>query len=77
MEIIFSRHAKLKIEERRIPRQMVIGAVRFPDARRPGQNLRQELYKRFRGLYLKVVIKKEREKIIVITAHLVVKIKNK
>ena len=53
----------------------VVAVVRFPDIRKPGQNLREELYKRFGKIYLKVVIKQERSKAIVITAHLVAKVK--
>lgn len=76
MNIVFSRHARLKLEQRRIPAQVVLGAVRFPDVRMPGRNSREELYKAFRGIYLKVVIKELPLKTIVITAHLIAKLKN-
>lgn len=75
MHIIFSRHASEKLEQRRIPRQIVIGVVRFPDLRVPGRGVREELYKRFRGIYLKVVIRQRGETIVVITAHLVARVK--
>ncbi len=76
MEIVFSRHAKLKIVQRRIPMRAVIEVVRFPELRTSGYNLREELYRKFRNIYLKVVIKVKQKKIVVITAHLVAKVKN-
>lgn len=77
MDIIFSRHAKLKIIQRKIPMRAVVAVVHFPDVRMPGQNLREELYKRFGKIYLKVVIKQKQSKTVIITAHLVAKVKNK
>ncbi|OHB19137.1 MAG: hypothetical protein A2666_05360 [Parcubacteria group bacterium RIFCSPHIGHO2_01_FULL_47_10b] len=76
MDIVFSRHAKLKIVQRKIPMRAVIAVVRFPEFRADGYNPREELYKKFRNIYLKVVIKRKRNKIIVITTHLVAKVKN-
>ena len=76
MEIIFSRHAKLKIVQRKIPMKAVIAVVKFPEFSRHGYNLREELCKKFRNIYLKVVIKRKQDKIIIITAHLVAKVKN-
>ena len=76
MEIIFSRHAKLKIVQRKIPIRAVIAVVRFPKFKTRGYNLSEELYKKFRNIYLKVVIKRKQDRIIVITAHLVAKVKN-
>ena len=76
MEIIFSRHAKLKIVQRKIPIRAVIAVVRFPEFKTRGYNLSEELYKKFRNIYLKVVIKRKQDRIIVITAHLVAKVKN-
>lgn len=35
MEIIFSRHAKLKIVQRKIPMRAVIAVVRYPEFRNP------------------------------------------
>ena len=49
----------------------VIAVVKFPDFSTAGYNFREELYKKFRGIYLKVVIKRKRNKIVIITAHLV------
>ncbi len=76
MRVIFSRHALLKMEQRNIPRHAVVAAVRFPDLRRPTYKTREEVYKRVRAIYLKVVIKQTAETIRVITAHLVAKVKN-
>lgn len=74
MNIIFSRHARVKMAQRRIPAAVVIGAVRFPDIRMPGRSGREELFKKFRSIYLKVIIKEARGKIIVVTAHLIAKV---
>lgn len=74
MNIVFSRHARVKMTQRRIPAAVVIGAVRFPDIRMPGRSGREELFKKFRGIYLKVVVKETVTKVIVVTAHLVAKL---
>jgi hypothetical protein len=73
MTITFSRHALEKMAQRRIPRSVVVGVVRQPDFRIPGYNLREQLFKKFRGIFLKVVIKRLPKKAIVITTHLVAK----
>ena len=54
----------------------VIEVIRFPEFHTSGYNLREELYRKFRTIYLKVVIKRKQARIIVITAHLVAKVKN-
>ena len=74
MNIVFSRHAKAKMIQRSIPASIVIGAVRFPDFRFPGRSGRKELYKSFRKIYLKVIIKETAIRVIVVTAHLVAKV---
>ena len=77
MEIIFSQHAKAKIEQRKIPMRAVVAVVQSPDFKKAGYNFREELYKKLRKVYLKVVVKYRQGKVIVITAHLVAKVKNK
>lgn len=74
MNIVFSRHARTKMAQRRIPASIVIGAVRFPDFRFPGRSGREELYKSFRKIYLKVIVKETVAKVIVVTAHLLAKV---
>ena len=76
MKIVFSRHALEKMGKRRIPRSFVVGVIRFPDLQTPGYNSREQLFKRFRGVYLKVVIKRLYDKIVVVTTFLVAKVGN-
>ncbi|HCB35513.1 MAG: hypothetical protein A2W52_03330 [Candidatus Taylorbacteria bacterium RIFCSPHIGHO2_02_49_25] len=76
MKIVFSDHALLKMEQRKIPRSVVIVAVQFPNFRIPGYNFREQVFKKFKGIYLKVVIKRLKQEIIVVTAHLVARVKN-
>lgn len=75
MLIIFTRHAIIKLGQRKINRQFVIEAVRNPDIIRPSYNYREELYRKFNKNYLKVVIKKRKNDVLILTAHWVAKIK--
>ena len=77
MLIIFSRHALVKLEQRKISRQFVIETIKNPQLLRPSYDFREELYKKFAKNYLKVVIKKVKGKIVVVTMHWVEKSKNK
>ena len=77
MSIIFSLHAELKIEQRKIPRQYVVQTIDNPNFEKPAHDLRTELYRKFGKNYLKVVIKREASNIIVVTAHWVAKVKNR
>ena len=77
MLIIFSRHALVKLEQRKISKQFVLETINNPELTRPSYGFRQELYRKFSKNYLKVVVKKTKEKIIVVTMHWVVKTKNK
>ena len=77
MNIVFSLHAELKIKQRQMSRPYIIQTVTDPDFEKPGRSLRVELYRKFGENYLKVVIKREAIKIIVITTHWVAKLKNK
>ena len=76
MKIVFSRHALEKMAQRKIPRSVVVGVVQHPNFRNPGYNLREQLFKRFKGIYIKVVVKRLREKIVIVTAHLVATMKD-
>ncbi|MFH1170664.1 MAG: DUF4258 domain-containing protein [Candidatus Vogelbacteria bacterium] len=77
MKIIFSPHAILKIEQRKLSRQLIIETIVRPNFNRPSYGLREELYREFGKNYLKVVIKRESDQIIVVTAHWVASLKNK
>ena len=77
MLIIFSRHALVKLEQRKISKQFVLETLKNPQLVRPSYDFREELYKKFAKNYLKVVIKKVKGKIIVVTMHWVAKSKNK
>lgn len=77
MLIIFSKHAREKLEQRKIGRQLVLATVRSPELIRQSYSFREELYKKFLRRYLKVVVKKSRNRTIVVTAHWVAKTKNK
>ena len=77
MLIIFSRHAVIKLEQRKINKQFVLETIKSPQLVRPSYGFRQELYRRFAKNYLKVVIVKTKLRIIVVTMHWVAKTKDK
>ena len=77
MLIVFSKHALIKLEQRNISKHFVIETVKNPQLIRPSYDFREELYKRFAKNYLKVVIKKTKVKIIIVTMHWVARIDNK
>jgi len=77
MEIIFSRHAKLKILQRKISEKFITKTIKNPDFETPSYNFRTELFKNFGKNFLKVIVRKEGDKIVVITTHWVEKIKKK
>lgn len=74
MRIVFSDHARVKMEQRKIPRSFAIDTVTAPEIETPSYNFRIELYKKFGKNYLKVVIKHDDDSIVVITVHWVEKI---
>ena len=73
MEIHFSDHALFKIGQRKISISFVRKVVLSPDMRKPGNYPREEWYSRFGVRYLKVVIVREPNKVVVVTAHWVKK----
>lgn len=77
MLIIFSRHALIKLEQRKINKQFVLETIRNPHLVRPSYGLREELYRKFAKNHLKVVVKKNKGKIIIVTMHWVAKAKDK
>lgn len=74
MEIRFSDHALFKLEQRKIQVSLVRTAVSSPDFRMQGNYPREEWYRRFGARYLKVVIVREPNQIVVVTAHWVKKV---
>jgi hypothetical protein len=75
MQIIFTKHALIKLEHRKINRQFVLETVKNPELIRPTYNQRQELYRKFGKIYMKVVVRKINEIALVITMHWVAKTK--
>ncbi len=76
MKIIFSNHANIKIVQRKISRKFILETIDNPDLKRFSRGSREEFYKKFTKNHLKVVIKKDLTKIIVVTVHWVAKTKN-
>ena len=77
MLIVFTKHLKIKLEQRKINKQFVVETVKNPDLVRPTYSFREELYKKFGKHYLKVIIKRKKGHIIVLTTHWVAKTKDK
>lgn len=77
MKIVFSPHAVLKIEQRGLSRRDIIESVTNPGFTRLSYGLREELYKIFGRNYLKVIVKREEDKIIIITAHWLARFRDK
>jgi DNA-binding NtrC family response regulator len=77
MSIIFTKHFLIKLRQRKINRQFVFETIKNPNLTRPTYGFREELYRKFGKFYLKVVIKRRKEHIIVLTTHWVAKNKNR
>jgi len=67
--MIFTRHALLKMGRRNLSQEIVADTVRFPEVIRESWGGRKECYRRYGRVYLKVIIKRERTVILVLTAH--------
>ena len=67
--IIFTNHALIKLKQRRIPKIVVKRTLKSPDYKFSSYSERQIAYKKFDKIYLKVIYKKERDNIIVITQY--------
>lgn len=74
MEIHFSDHAILKMLQRKISISFARKVVLSPDIRKPGNYPCEEWYRRFGIRYLKVVLVRELERIVVVTVHWVKKV---
>ena len=75
MKVVFSDHAKLKIEQRKLSEKKILETVKFPDFMKPSYSLREERYKNFGKNWLKAVVIKEKGTIVVITAQWIAKVK--
>lgn len=77
MKIIFSKHSLLKIEHRGLEKSKVLETVEFPDFIQPSYNFREERYRLYSKNHLKVVVKIESPRIVVVTAHWVARVSGK
>jgi len=77
MLIIFTKHAIIKLKQRKINRQFVLEVVKNPELIRPTYGFREELYRKFGKYYLKVVIKRRKESVLVLTQHWIAKTRDK
>lgn len=68
MEIRFTKHALERLIERKITPAQVLRTIRKPDIKTE-EDGQTAVYQRFGRLALKIVIKKEKEEIRVITVH--------
>lgn len=75
MKIIFSNHSEIKIEQRKLSKELINKTVINPNFIIPSHGNRERAYKKFGKNYLEVVFIKEKELIIIITAHWVAKFK--
>jgi hypothetical protein len=73
--IIFTKHALLKLKQRRISKEAVAETLKSPDYTCSGYSERTIGYKKFDTLYLKVIYKIENHNVIVITQYWTEKIK--
>ena len=69
MNIIFSKHSLIKLGHRSISQEKTIQALQYPDYIFPSYSGRKTAYKKFGKIYLKVIFKREKGDIIVITQH--------
>lgn len=77
MKIIFSKHALLQIKQRDLDKTKVLATIEKPDFVEPSYNFREERYKLYTKNHLKVIVKIEESRIVVVTAHWVAKHKTK
>ena len=69
MNMVFSDHALLKMEQRTLSKRMVIVVIKKPDRVEYTYIGREALFKKFRKRSLKVVIVREHSTIVVVTTH--------
>jgi hypothetical protein len=77
MKIVFSQHALLQIKHRSLEKEKVLLTVKNPDFISQSYNFREERYRLFTKNHMKVVVRLEKDMILVVTAHWVAKPKVK
>ena len=77
MKIVFTQHALLQIKQRSLLKDQVTKTITAPDMVSLSYGFREERYKKYGKLYMKVIVQEEVDKVLVITAHLVAKPKSK
>lgn len=73
MKIKYTGHAREMLVFRRIKKEQVEATVKEPDDKSIGKSGKDVLYKKFGKIYLKVVISKEKDDVVVITEHWIAK----
>jgi hypothetical protein len=73
MHIEFSDHAALKIRQRKLSREKILATITHPDFMKQSYSLREELFKDFGKNHMKVVVLREKDTVVIVTAHWVVK----
>ena len=69
MNIVFSKHSLLKLGHRGVSREKVVRTLEIPDYILPSYADRMRAYKKFGKLYLKIVFKREKGDILVVTQY--------
>ncbi|HEY4478874.1 MAG TPA: DUF4258 domain-containing protein [Candidatus Paceibacterota bacterium] len=69
MKIVFSTHALTKLKQRNIDKRLVLDTIRAPQFKRPAHQFREERIKYFGRNWLRVVVVKEGDTFVVVTAH--------
>ncbi len=73
MKIKYTKHALEMLAFRGIKKDQVEATIKNPDDKEKGKNNKDIRYKNFGANYLKVVIVKEKDDVIVITNHWIAK----
>ncbi len=77
MKIVFSKHSLLQIKQRDLDKAKVFATIEQPDFVEPTYNFREERYRLYAKNHLKVIVRIEELRIVVVTAHWVAKHKTK
>ncbi len=75
MKLEWSDHVEEKIKNRKLSKKKIELTVINPEFTRVSYGLREERYRNFGKNFLKVVVKDERDIVVIITAHWIAKIK--
>jgi hypothetical protein len=77
VKVVFSKHALLMLTQRGLEKARVLETVKSPDFAKPTYGFREERYRLYKKNHLKVVIKTEKECLVIVTAHWVATVKTK